>query len=182
MPNLLAHTIQTGTYLVLGGLLLVALCQFWSWVIAAKRGILWFLAMFFLSPVAWIVFVFVEPRSLRPLFGWLVGLGIFYWGFQGLDEKLSPKDFAEKAIAVLGLEKKKAAPEKEDTAAPPLEENTLYARKVRLRVWKAKLQAKQAALRPGDDAAKAAFDRELDEYQIEFEKVKAESARTPEQP
>jgi hypothetical protein len=180
MPHLLSHTADVGLYYVYAGLALLAICTIWSWVIAAGRGVGWFLAVFFFSPLALLIFAFVESKAWKPILGMVAGVCILFWGVTGVEGgRASQREALNKLRTALGLEKKSADGEKEETLEPsaPASAETLEQRKDRIRAWQVSLQAKQAALKPNDPAAKAAFDREFAEYMAELDKVKAEAQK-----
>jgi hypothetical protein len=162
MPSFLAHSVQTGINMLIAAVALTAISHVWTWVIAAQRSVWWFLFAFLFLPVAWVVLVFVESRTLRPLGVWLAGAGLSVWSISGIHEPFTTEEFVDRFLSTLSLKEEKPKPE-------PLE-----VRKTRVREWQARLEAKKAALKPGDPAGKAAFDREVAEYLAELEKVKAE--------
>jgi hypothetical protein len=180
MNLFLALSDQQATILFFAGIVLMIVGGLWTLVVAAQRGVLWFLAVFFLSPLANLIFLFVEPRAIKPFLVSVAGVVAFFWGVFSIDtSKGGPK--GDLAARIERIFKGSGESKSDDDSSPGLETpaDSLEARQQRIREWKSRLEAKQAALKPGDTAGKAAFDRELEEYKIELEKVKAEGARAP---
>ncbi len=146
---------------------LTILLQISLLVIAARRGVLWFLACFIL-PFATLALVIVDSSARRNfLYQVLViiaGLGVGFGAMDG-DQR---KELVSSGKVSESSEKAAENTSVESGAAP-----TLAERQDRIRTWQKKLAVMKLALPAGDSPEKAAFDRELAEYLAELEKVKA---------
>ena len=157
--------------LLLALFVLFILLQISLVIIAARRGVLWFLACLFV-PFATVVLVIVDSRARRNFFlQILVAIASFCVGFGTLN--------ADQRKSVMSTGK---LPEESENATVPSTENTsvesgdsptLAQRQDRIRVWQKKLEVMKRELPAGDSPQKVAFDRELAEYLAELEKVKA---------
>ena len=169
---LAAISSDLATKIFLGIIILFILLQISLLVIAARRGILWFLACFFI-PFATLALIIVDSSARRNfLYQMLLAIAALGVGFGALD--------ADQRKAL--LETGKIPENREDVAGSPAENTavesgsvtpTLAERQERIRTWQKKLEGMKRALPPGDGPQKAAFDRELAEYLAELEKVKA---------
>ncbi len=148
--------------LYLGGLLLFLIFQIWFMVVAARREVLWFLAVFFL-PFVQLVFLFVEPKSIKPWVLSIVCLAASIFGIVAYNPAHSRYMTTRERITRLreDMELQLAEPSKQ-----------LEMRKARVRKWQQQLEQKKAALNPTDPVAQAAFDRELQDYLVELQSVK----------
>ena len=156
----------TSAFYILIGLALVWLClQIGFLVIAARRSVMWLLGCIFLPFVGlFLVFVDADARKnfVYQVVLILVALGVFF-------------------VAVGQDERRNVWSRGKGTTKGSVEGSTqtLADKQADIRNWQKKLESMKAALRPGDAAQKAEFDRELAEYLVELDKVKLEAASAP---
>ena len=158
------------------GIVIVLIATLWTLVVAAQRGILWLLAVLLL-PVTQLVLLFVEPKSRRPFVFSLIGFGLIVGGVLGMEDVQGGGGTVFDRIVQSLKGKQTLTAESADAPAEDAPAGSIEARKARIRQWQAQLETKKAALKPGDAAAQAAFNEELQRYLAELEKVKAESTR-----
>jgi hypothetical protein len=158
------------------GLIFAVIGGLWSLVVAAKRSFLWLLAVL-IVPFAQLILLIVEPKARLPFVASVLGTVLIITGFFGAD----PKAFATESFVGRFLVKDKPKTEMavESELPPAAHVETLDEKKARIQKWQSALEVKKAALKPGDATAKAEFDRELQEYLTELDKVKAEIATEP---
>lgn len=153
--------------ILLGLFVLIILLQISLLVIAARRGVLWFLACLFV-PFATIALVIIDSSARRNfLYQVLVAIAAFGVGFGTLDGDQRKELFSSGKVSESS--EKTAENTSVESGATP----TLTERQDRIRTWQKKLEGMKRALPPGDSPQKVAFDRELAEYLAELEKVKA---------
>jgi len=173
MFTFLAISPSAASALVFVGLIILFIGGIWTLVVAAQRSVLWFLAVFFLSPIANLILLFVEPRAIKPFVLGLVGCGVFVFGVLNTE---GDKPFGQKLEAIFHDEEEGESDEKGKVSLEAPSAQPLEARKKRIQDWQKQLEAKKAAIRPGDTVAQAAFDKELKEYMADLNILKADIA------
>ena len=158
------------------GSVTVVISGLWTLVVAAQRGILWLLAVLLL-PVTQLVLLFVEPKSRRPFVVSLIGFGLMFGGVLGMEDDQTGGGNVLQRIVQMVKSRRAGTDAPAESPAALAAAGSLGAHKARVRQWQAELEARKAALKPGDAAAQAAFNEELQRYLAELEKVKAEDAR-----
>ncbi len=166
MPPFFAHTPHFGVVLMLGGVALVFLCQIWLCVVAARRGFLWLLGVIFLPFIGFLL-PFYDERALKPLLGTVAALWLTGWSIMGVDDEPTRKRSIKEKVYLM----------KQTIRSGEMRSETLAAWQGRLQAWQQNLEAKKATLDPKNPAAKAAFDRELQDYTAELTRFKEETAR-----
>lgn len=165
MSPIFALSPTSAFYILIGLAVIWLFLQIGFLVIAARRSVLWLLGCIFLPFVSlFLIFVDADARKnfVYQVLLILVGIGVF---FVAVDK--------EERGNVWNRGKGKAVSSVEGST------QTLADKQANIRNWQKKLESMKAALRPGDAAQKAEFDRELAEYLVELDKVKLEAASAP---
>jgi hypothetical protein len=160
--------------LVLLGLALFVVGEFWFLIVAAKRSVLWLIAVLLLQ-IASFILLFVEPKSRLPFLVVMLGIGFGVGGHFGANPEMRVNGRVDMDRVISVLERETIG----HGSVLSGDEGTLEERKVRIRAWQAQLEAKKAALKPADTTAQAAFSQEFQQYLAALEKVKAEMAAQP---
>ena len=159
---ILAITPIVASSLFFGGLLLSFIFELWFLWVAFQRGVLWFLGVLLL-PVMGLVFLFVEPKSIKPFLLSFAFLAVSVFGMVTYSAA-GPRNLSLKERFM------RLAEELDPKLRDPVKR--LEVRKTRVREWQQELGKKKAALPPNDTVAQAAFDRELQDYLVELQSVK----------
>jgi hypothetical protein len=164
MSPLFAITANTTLILALAAIASLLIGYIWLLVAAAQRGILWFLAVFFIG-IAGLVLAIIEPRARAPFFLMILGVGLFVGAVVNQD--------SDKTKGMTTRQRMEFLFSDHDTKAGP----SLAERQEHIRTWQKDLERKKAALKPNDSAGQAAFNEELNQYLAELQKVKDDTAK-----
>ncbi len=169
--NFLAHSKDTGVVLLISSLAVFFVSLAWAWVRAFKYSGLYFIGCLIFSPLL-LGLIFIETRGRIAIILYTIASGMVIWSAYGLDMK----DGRKPSVFKLGPRFEYMFAEEKEPSPLELEEQerkTFVERQARLQGWHLSLQAKRAALKPGDDAATLAFNTEAEAYAAELQQVRA---------
>lgn len=171
-PSLALAPIAVSCF-ILFGLLLFAFGELWFLVVAAKRSVLWLIAVLVFQ-IAGLIILFVEPKSRLPFLVIMLGIGLMVGGYLAAEAAMFANENPVSAIMkpLTGMKSSEGLGWFGD-------EGTFDERKDRMRMWQKELEAKKAAFKPSDTPAQAAFDQELQSYMQALERLRAEIAAAP---